>query len=59
MARSRTSLAAALAAVVRSGLSWNENWPYEDARNSVPQMNESGDPYRHVLELELVSEPAT
>jgi CubicO group peptidase (beta-lactamase class C family) len=42
-----------------SGLRWDEDMRYEDPRNSIRLMNESDDPYRYVLERELVHEPGT
>ncbi|MCP5105674.1 MAG: serine hydrolase [bacterium] len=43
-----------------AGLYWDEStYPYTDSRNSHNQMNNSPDPVRYVLELELVNEPGT
>lgn len=40
-----------------SGLDWMEMVPYADARNTERLMAESADPYRYVLEREVVTAP--
>ncbi len=43
-----------------AGLYWDEwTYPYSDSRNTHNQMNNSPDPVRYVLELELLNEPGS
>lgn len=41
------------------GLAWNEDLPYNDARNSEIAMERSADRYRYVLERPIVAPPGT
>jgi CubicO group peptidase (beta-lactamase class C family) len=40
-----------------SGVAWNQNMPYFDAKNSERRMTNAPDPYRYVLEQPLLEEP--
>jgi len=40
-----------------SGIAWNEEIPYTDARNSWRHMSDAPDPYRYVLEQPQMAEP--
>ena len=40
-----------------SGIAWNEEIPYTDARNSWLHMSDAPDPYRYVLEQPQMAEP--
>lgn len=41
------------------GFAWNEQIPYNDARNSEIQMDNSGDPVRYALSPPIVAPPGT